>query len=63
MRFELSKTLGQVSFKSKNADDFTKELTIRCEERNLKLPKIPTSSELKDLYINRFQKVLRRSGI
>jgi adenylosuccinate lyase len=62
-REELYSLIQEVSFKSKNADDFTKELTIRCEERNLKLPPIPTSTELKNLYINRFQKVLQRSGI
>jgi adenylosuccinate lyase len=62
-REELYSLIQEVSFKSKNADDFTNELTIRCNERNLKLPHIPTSTELKDLYINRFQKVLRRSGI
>jgi adenylosuccinate lyase len=61
-REELYSLIQEVSFKSKNADDFTNELTIRCNERNLKLPHIPTSTELKDLYI-RFQKVLRRSGI
>ncbi len=62
-REELYSLIQEMSFKSKNADDFTKELTIKCEERNLKLPHIPSLTELKDLYIKRFQKVLQRSGI
>lgn len=60
-REELYAFVQEVSFESKTADAFFDSLKRKGRERNLKLPSIHGTSELKKLYSSRFEEILKRS--